>query len=233
MRYAGGMRPSVVPFRSPSREAHPAGVAGGDLRGGDRSGDDPAGPPAGNDPAGNDHPAAQLSFVALRAIAAGLARVQATVPMTAGEDPTEPRSLRLLATTFYDVWLITWPDGSGLAAHDHGAARSVLQVVSGQLVETVTERHGPIGLAAAPNAGGTDVPDGASGRGRRLLRAGDAVEAEASTIHELANRSGGDVSTIHVYSPSLADVAFYDVHPAGPVVPRRTTSVVERQAQAS
>ena len=49
-----------------------------------------------------------LSFEALRAIAAGFAK--AHPPMARDEnDPSAPRSLRLLATAHYDVWVVTWP----------------------------------------------------------------------------------------------------------------------------
>ncbi|HVX20179.1 MAG TPA: cysteine dioxygenase family protein [Acidimicrobiales bacterium] len=207
------MPPPVLPFPSASRQAHPAGGSGGPP-GADPDGGDRTGGGAGGDTAG------RLSFTALRAIAAGLARTQAAVPPAPGDDPSAPRSIRLLATTFYDVWLITWPAGSALAAHDHGAARSVLQVVAGQLTETVAFGGGGPGAARTEPC-------------RRELWAGDATEAEPSAIHELANRSGADATTVHVYSPPLAGVAFYDLGHPGPAVRLRTAPVADKEPQAS
>lgn len=173
-------------------EAHPAGTA-------DRHADEPIEP---------------LSFTALRAIADGLARVQRSVPF-GDEDPTVPRSARLLATTVYDVWLITWPDGSGLAAHHHGEARSVLQVVEGELIETIADHR----RKEPPRS--------------RLLRADGVTRMERSVVHEIANRSGGEATTIHVYSPPLAEVTFFNLGDPDEPHQVRTATVEERVPQAS
>jgi hypothetical protein len=173
----------------------------------------PAGQPSIG-PAG-DRPAGGLSFGALRAIAAGLARVQQPVPPD-DDDLESPRSIRLLATAYYDVWLITWPDGSGMASHDHGGVRSVLHVIDGELVEVFTD-HVDGQVPAA-----------------RVLRRGDSTCAKTSFIHDLANRSGADATTLHVYSPPLTDVSFFDVHPAGGDFERlRTTAAADRVPRAS
>lgn len=113
--------PENLPFPSISRHdpdeaRHPAGQAIG------RRGSRPTG---------------SISFGALRAIALGLARVQEPVPL--GGDSANPRSVLLLATSFYEVWLITWPDGSGLPSHDHGETRSVMHVIDGELVEIYSD----------------------------------------------------------------------------------------------
>ncbi len=83
-------------------------------------------------------PTGSISFGALRAIAAGLARVQQPVSSRGASET--PQSSRLLATAFYDVWLIAWSDGSGLKPHDHGNVRSVLRVVDGELTEIFSDR---------------------------------------------------------------------------------------------
>lgn len=186
-------RSSAVPQQSAEWRAHPA--------------DNPY-------PGSDGEPAGRLSFTALRAIVAGLARVQRSVPLDGG-NPGAARSIRLLATTFYDVWLITWPDGSGLAPHDHGGSRSVLQVVDGELLETVTDqvdRHAPV---------------------RHVLGPGDVARTAPSSVHEIVNFSGDDATTIHAYSPPLADIAFFRLQGPGQVHRIRSTPVVERTPQAS
>jgi hypothetical protein len=99
------------------------------------------------------------------------------------------RSSRLVATAFYDAWLICWPDGSGLDAHDHGDVRSVLQVVDGVLQETYADSEAGVGPAV------------------RTLRRGSVTSAEPTVVHSLANRSGAVATSLHVYSPPLAGVA--------------------------
>lgn len=184
----------VMPFRPAGWRGHPT-VA------------DPA-------EAEDDEPAGQLSFAALRAIVAGLSRVPVTVPPTDG-DPSAPRSLRLLATTFYDVWLITWPDGSQLGAHDHGGSRGLLQVVDGELIETFSDLVGH----PAPRS--------------RVLCRGDVTAAAPAFVHELQNRSGADTTTLHAYSPPLADIGFFSLEEPGNLRPLRTSTVADRVPQAS
>ena len=185
---------SPRPLRPHSdRSAHPSGHG---ASGGERS-----------------RPTGSISFGALRAIAAGLARVQRPVPLDGANEA--PRSSRLLATAFYDVWLITWPDGSGLEPHDHGNVRSVLHVVDGELTEIFSDRMERLDPVA------------------RILRRGSSTPSEPSVVHALTNRSGADATTLHVYSPPLVDVTFFDLHSAGDWEPLRSTAVVDRTARAS
>ena len=126
-------------------------------------------------------PVGAVSFRALRAIAAGLARVEQPLPVDLAGDG--PRSSRLIATAFYDVWLITWPDGSGLEPHDHGDVRSVLQVVDGEITEVYRDRRANLEPAS------------------RVLGQGSVTLAEPTVVHSLRNRSGAEATTLHVYSP--------------------------------
>ena len=187
-------RPPGPPVRPSGRAAHPANQPPHDLSDGDLTG--------------------ALSFRALRAIATGFARVQPAVPL-GDDDPDSPRSVRLLATAYYDVWLITWPDGSGLEPHDHGGVRSVLHVVDGELVEIVADHVD------------TQLPRA------RMLRQGATVWAKPSFVHDLANRSGADATTLHVYSPPLSEISFFTLHTDSECERLRTTAVPEQEPQAS
>ncbi len=142
-------------------------------------------------------PTGSISFGALRAVAAGLARTQEPAPIGGAGD--SPRSWRLAATAFYDAWLITWPAGSGLGPHDHGDVRSVLPVIDGELTEIFSDR--------------VECQDPTV----RVLSSGSSTSAEPSEVHALINRSGADATSLHVYSPPLADVSSIDLvtHRAG------------------
>ena len=161
--------PSSTSRQDPDEARHPAGQALGRR---------------------TTRPTGSISFGALRAIALGLARVQEPVPL--GDDSTNPRSVLLLATSFYEVWLITWPDGSGLPSHDHGETRSVMHVIDGELIEIYS-----------------DYSKEAISR-VRVLERGDSACADPSFVHDLANRSGADATTIHVHSPALAGIMFFE-----------------------
>lgn len=157
-------------------------------------------------------PTGSISFGALRAITSGLARVQEPVPL--GEDSTNPRSVLLLATAFYEAWLITWPDGSGLASHDHGEARSTMHVIDGELIEIYS-----------------DYSRRAISR-VRVLERGDSTCADPSLVHDLANRSGADATTIHVYSPALTGFTFIEQRWANEPERMRSAAVAEQNHRA-
>jgi uncharacterized RmlC-like cupin family protein len=154
-----------------------------------------------------------LPFESLQSIAAGLALTQRAVPEDDANTATA-RSTRLIATSLYDVWLITWPAGSTLGSHDHGGARSVLHVVEGELVETFTDQ--PTG---APHV--------------RVLRSGDVACGGTSFCHGVANRSGADATSLHVYSPPLSDLTFSGSFADGESAQDRTIPVHEQSPQAS
>jgi hypothetical protein len=59
------------------------------------------------------------------------------------------------------------------------------------------------------------------------------VWAKPSLVHDLANRSGGDATTLHVYSPPLTEVSFFDLHTDEECQRLRTAAVPERVPQAS
>jgi quercetin dioxygenase-like cupin family protein len=160
------------------------------------------------------HPSAafevgKLPIEALEAIADGLARVDRMVPEAEGADATAARSLRLIATAAYDVWLITWPSGSGIGWHDHSWSDSVTRVVSGALVEM--------------------LPDSSS----ITLRPGVSATLAARQSHELHNPYPTSATTVHVYSPPLSDMTFSERHAASEPPRHRHKSVPPVRAEAS
>jgi hypothetical protein len=134
-------------------------------------------------------------------------------PVPGVDDDPSARSTRLIATALYDVWLITWPSGSSIGAHDHGGARSVFHVVEGELIETYSRQ-----------------PDEGSSR-TRVLRKGDATRGEPPFLHALENRSGAEARSLHVYSPPLSDLTLFPR--LGAEQEGRTIAVAERSPLAS
>ncbi len=157
-------------------------------------------------------PTGSISFGALRAIALGLAGVQEPVPP--GDDAANPRSVLLLATSFYEVWLITWPDGSGLPSHDHGEARSVMHVIDGELIEIYSD-YSKEGVSRV-----------------RVLERGDSACADPAFVHDLANLSGADATTIHVHSPALTGITFVEQPWVDEPARMRASAVAEQNRRA-
>lgn len=169
--------------------------------------------PSVHSPSAPNRPVGSLSFRALRTIAAGLSRVEQPLPEEDIGDGA--RSVRLIATAFYDVWKITWPDGSGLEPHDHGEVRSVIQVIDGEVIEVYSDASVREEVAV------------------RTLKRGTVTIAEPTLVHSLSNRSGREATTLHVYSPPLIDVTFFDLHQSSEPEPGRWNPVNGTPAQVT
>ncbi len=119
----------------------------------------------------------------------------------------ETRKWELLgSTTYLDAWLIAWPPLSGVELHDHGSSRGALFVLDGGLVELTPRQRAH---------GGFELSE-------RRLKAGQAREFEPHDIHDVYNGStDASAVSVHVYSPPLQSMTYFDVH-HGDLVPRRT-----------
>lgn len=105
----------------------------------------------------------------------------------------------LLEDDDFEAWLLGWPVGEGIELHDHGSSSGALVVVEGTLLETSIEASAWI----RPG-----------GRLRHLrLSKGDLVTFGPDHIHDVVN--GGDclALSIHVYSPRLQSMTFYENRP--------------------
>lgn len=123
------------------------------------------------------------------AIAEGLAAVSLPWELGAGTAPTGREYELLLATRHYDAWLIHWPVGTGLDAHDHGGSEGAFSVVAGVIDEDVVR------------------PDGTTIT--RRLGVGDTVAFGPDHVHAVVNRGSDGVTTVHVYSPPLVAMGFH------------------------
>ncbi len=152
---------------------------------------------------GPRRPRRGLSPTALAVMAEGLASVVTaeSVPPLAG---AWRRYAQLLATEEYEVWLIAWAATSALDLHDHGGSCGVARVVEGELVETYTdlvERH-PLRSVTV-------------GRGQ-------SVALPATRAHEVWNPGPEPALSVHVYSPPLTSMTFYDHRGGQFLAPLRT-----------
>jgi quercetin dioxygenase-like cupin family protein len=99
----------------------------------------------------------------------------------------------------FEAWLLGWPPGEGIELHDHGPSSGALVVVEGILSETYVDASYRL------RAGGRL-------RHRRLLE-GDSVCFGPDHIHDVVNGGGRQALSIHVYSPRLRSMTFYDIRP--------------------
>ncbi|WP_311208910.1 MULTISPECIES: cysteine dioxygenase family protein [unclassified Aeromicrobium] len=111
-------------------------------------------------------------------------------------DPDERWHVRLHHDDDVDVWLISWTQEQGTQLHGHGGSSGAFTVVSGELEETVWD-------PAVREA------DGAT-RSR-----GDVVAFGPGYVHDVRNVLPGTAVSVHVYSPPLERMDFFDVEPDG------------------
>lgn len=136
-------------------------------------------------------------------VAAGLARSADRWPGL--DDPVERCWRTVALTPRFEAWLVAWPVGGAVELHDHGRASGAVVVVSGDLVETSV-----------------------TGRGRRLttrttpVPAGGHVLFGPGHVHDLVNNGSRPALSVHVYTPALRSMTFFDPHRPDRLVPVRT-----------
>jgi hypothetical protein len=106
------------------------------------------------------------------------------------------RQWRLMARTpDFDAWLIAWPSGGKVDLHDHGSSTGAVSVISGALVEAVPWRDDTGRLSLV----------------RHQLQAGTTLRFGADHVHDVTNESALPALSLHVYSPALTSMTFYEV----------------------
>jgi hypothetical protein len=155
-------------------------------------------------PAGTGRSRRPLDAEALGAIASGLARSgpESDLEWTEG---TRRRYTRIVDTLVYDAWLIEWSPASSLELHDHGGSQGFVAVTAGTLVETHTDlaRRHPLRT--------------------RIVGSGESLAIPPDRVHELSNPGPSDAVSVHVYSPPLREMTFYDHRPASYLNPLYTS----------
>jgi predicted metal-dependent enzyme (double-stranded beta helix superfamily) len=122
-------------------------------------------------------------------------------------DPTQRGFVRLLDTPEVEAWLLTWSEAQSIELHDHGGSAGAAMVVAGELTEAFTDRvdNTPLRHLVWPR-GSTHFFDG-------------------NHIHDLQNCGPEPATSIHVYSPPLTSMTFYDHRPESFLAPLRVETL--------
>jgi predicted metal-dependent enzyme (double-stranded beta helix superfamily) len=127
----------------------------------------------------------------LNSIAAGLAAATRSDDLVL--QPGQDRAYsRLLLTDVYEAWLIAWAPGGALDLHDHGGSGGTVVVVDGELRECFTDRDEPGPLRT------------------NRIRAGEPLAIGPGRVHGVWNPGPATAISVHVYSPPLTTMTFYD-----------------------
>ena len=151
--------------------------------------------------AGEDRP---LEINELVAISEGLAR---TLPLWSSTTNARQRTWSLIAASAtYEAWLIEWPPGGRIDLHDHGLSAGGVAVARGELRETTVVR----------------ADSGSAHCETQAIRAGESVRFGAHYVHDFTNVGSSPALSIHVYSPRLTAMTYFDLV-EGRLVPGHTS----------
>ena len=132
----------------------------------------------------------RLTRSTLRAIAEGIADSPLWEGLAA-PGPDGRSAVRIVRTDCYEVWVLGWWPGQSVELHDHGSADAAFTVVEGDLVEVTAGPGGHLHRVELGPGATRTVPAGAR--------------------HDVLNLGTRPATSIHVYSPLLTAMTFYDV----------------------
>ncbi len=144
-------------------------------------------------PAGRD-----LTRSELRDVAAALAREHHLWRAHVHHDPKQRSFTQLYRDPHLDVWLICWTNQQETDFHDHDISAGAVHVVQGELAEDRFEFR-----EARLNQTST------------VHRRGSTFDFDASHVHRIRHQDGPVATSIHVYSPALWRMGYYDTDPSG------------------
>jgi predicted metal-dependent enzyme (double-stranded beta helix superfamily) len=115
--------------------------------------------------------------------------------------PVERIYVRLHLDEHLELWVICWSQRQDTGFHDHDGSRGAVAVVGGALAERRLAVGGPPPTAIHP--------------------AGAAFSFRAAHIHDVSQTGSVLATSLHVYSPPLGEMGFYEVGADG-TLSRRT-----------
>jgi Cysteine dioxygenase type I len=106
----------------------------------------------------------------------------------------ERRWVELDSSPYLQIWLLSWPAGTGTGWHDHGESAGAFLTVSGTLGEQTEHGHRQI---------------------RRTLTSGQGRSFPQNHIHNVFNVGLHTAFSVHLYTPRLTSMTRYAATPDG------------------
>jgi len=142
----------------------------------------------------------------LAALARGLAEHPELWAPLVRFDAQDRVYVRLHRDDHLDAWLICWTASQETGLHDHDSSSGAVRVVEGQLTEDRLVLGGGIATVG--------------------YHAGQEFQFDASRIHDVRHAGDAPAVSLHLYSPPLLRMGFYEVGEDGWVA-RRSASYLE------
>jgi hypothetical protein len=161
-------------------------------------------------PSGRD-----LSRFELRDAAAAVGLQPSLWRAHVSHDPQQRNYTQLYRDPHLDIWLICWTNQQDTGFHDHDLSAGAVHIVEGELVEDRFEFKGSLLRETS-----TTHHEGA------------VFDFDASHVHRLRHHHGTVATSIHVYSPALWRMGYYDPDPSG-LLRRTSISYAEELVPAA
>jgi hypothetical protein len=160
-------------------------------------------------------PGRDLSRDELRSLASTIAADRASWEPHVRHDAEERYFRQLHRDPHLDVWLICWTHQQETGLHDHDVSSGAVHVCRGDLFEDRLElRDGALERASIPR------PEG------------ETFDFDASHVHCIRHPDGGGPAvSIHVYSPALWRMGYYEIGADG-LLRRSSVSYAEEVVAA-
>lgn len=156
-----------------------------------------------------------LSRTELRALASGLGADESLWRAHAVHDPERRNYVQLHRDPHLDVWLICWTNQQDTGFHDHDVSSGAVFVAEGDLAEDRFE-----------------LTDGVLRRVTVERPRGAVFDFDASHVHCVRHPpAAAPAVSIHVYSPALWRMGYYEVGETG-LLKRVSVSYAEEVAAA-
>jgi predicted metal-dependent enzyme (double-stranded beta helix superfamily) len=130
----------------------------------------------------------------LAAVAVAIGRERALWEDRVRHDPETRNFMQLYRDTNLDVWLICWLNAQDTGYHDHDLSSGAVYVCDGELCEDYFYRDAD---------GWIDVRT-------RTRGAGEVFDFDGASIHGMRHAGGAPATSIHVYSPALWRMGYYE-----------------------
>jgi predicted metal-dependent enzyme (double-stranded beta helix superfamily) len=114
-------------------------------------------------------------------------------------------------TAQFELLVLCWKPGQASTIHDHAGSLNVTRLYMGELTSRrFRRRDGGHGVSEVGGAAGGGLPRGPVELiDEQVIAGSGAATVDRGEIHQLANESGTELITVHLYAPPLTDIVVY------------------------
>ena len=114
-------------------------------------------------------------------------------------------------TAQFELLVLCWKPGQASTIHDHAGSLNVTRLYLGELTSRqFRRRDGGRGVSEMNGAASGELPRGPVELiDEQVIAGSGAATVDRGEIHQLANESGNELITVHLYAPPLTDIVVY------------------------